>query len=105
MIEYSIVKGDPMKMFKIDKSTGSISVAKSLDYENIPVYNILVKAEDRGFYSRSSTSSVKIILQDVNDNPPLFDQESYEAELKENSASGQSMIIIWIKSYFNNLFQ
>ena len=77
MIEYSIIKGDPMHMFKIDKSSGSISVAKNLDYEDIPVYNIMIKAKDRGFYSRSATSSVKIFLADVNDNPPSFDQEFY----------------------------
>ena len=75
MIEYSIIKGDPMHMFKIDKTSGSISVAKNLDYEDIPVYNIMIKAKDRGFYSRSATSSVKIFLADVNHNPPSFDQE------------------------------
>ena len=77
MIEYSIIKGDPMHMFKIDKTSGSISVAKNLDYEDIPVYNIMIKAKDRGFYSRSATSSVKIFLADVNDNPPSFDQQFY----------------------------
>ena len=87
-IEYEIVKGDPGKMFKIDKQTGSISVNQALDYEEIPVYNILIQAKDRGFYSKSSTSSVKIILQDVNDNPPIFEQNLYEAKLLENSPSG-----------------
>ena len=82
MIEYSIIKGDPMHMFKIDKTSGSISVAKNLDYEDIPVYNIMIKAKDRGFYSRSATSSVKIFLADVNDNPPSFDQEFYRWERK-----------------------
>ena len=61
-IEYNIIKGDPNAMFKIDKSTGSISVAKQLDYEQIPVYNIVIQAQDHGFYPRSATSSVKIIL-------------------------------------------
>ena len=87
-LEYSIIKGDPEQMFDIDKSTGSISVAKELDYEKIPVYNIIVQAEDHGFYSRSSTSSVKIILQDINDNPPMFDETLHEANLVENSPPG-----------------
>ena len=87
-IEYNIIKGDPNAMFKIDKSTGSISVAKQLDYEQIPVYNIVIQAQDRGFYPRSATSSVKIILLDVNDNPPAFEETLYEAKLKENSPPG-----------------
>ena len=75
-------------MFKIDKSTGSISVGKQLDYEQIPVYNIVIQAQDRGFYPKSATSSVKIILLDVNDNPPTFDETLFEAVLKENSPPG-----------------
>ena len=87
-IEYDIIKGDPYAVFKIDKSTGSISVGKQLDYEQIPVYNIVIQAQDRGFYPKSATSSVKIILLDVNDNPPTFDETLFEAVLKENSPPG-----------------
>ena len=49
-------------------------VKSKLDYEKIPVYNLVVRARDRGFYSKSATSGVKIILQDVDDNPPTFDK-------------------------------
>ena len=86
-IDYDIIEGDPENMFKIEKSSGSITVAKNLDYEKIPVYNIVIQAKDHGFYPRSATASVKIILQDVNDNPPVFEKTLYEAELRENSPS------------------
>jgi hypothetical protein len=51
-------------------------VKDNLDYEKIPVYNLVVQAKDRGFFSKSATSGVKIILQDVDDNPPTFDKVS-----------------------------
>ncbi len=87
-IQYSIVRGDPKAMFAIDKVSGSISVQKALDYEKIPVYNIIVEARDQGFFSRSATSSVKIILQDVDDNPPKFDDEASVGYLTENMEPG-----------------
>ena len=59
-----------------------------MDYEKIPIYNIIVEAKDQGFVSKSSTSSVKVILQDVDDNPPIFEEENYVAFLKENSPAG-----------------
>ena len=88
-VTYNIVRDtDPKGMFSIDKSSGRISVQKALDYEKIPIYNIIVEAIDQGFVSKSSTSSVKVILKDVDDNPPTFDQEQYFAYLKENSPVG-----------------
>jgi hypothetical protein len=62
------------KKFDIDKASGVIVVKDKLDYEKIPVYNLVVQARDKGFFSKSATSGVKIILQDVDDNPPTFDK-------------------------------
>ena len=88
-VTYHIVSDtDPEEMFSIDKTSGSIHVEKSLDYEKIPIYNIIVEARDQGFIYKSSTSSVKVILQDVDDNPPTFEEDHYVAYLKENSPAG-----------------
>ena len=76
------------KRFDIDKTTGNVIVKAKLDYEKIPVYNLVVRAKDLGFYSKSATSGVKIILQDVDDNPPTFDKADYDATLRENSEPG-----------------
>ena len=87
-LAYDIVKGDPQGMFRVDRDSGQIMVNQSLDYEKIPVYNIVVEARDLGYYSRSSTASVKIVLQDVNDNLPLFDEAAIKASVKENAPVG-----------------
>jgi len=49
--------------FEIDKTSGNIVVKEKLDYEKIPVYNLVIRGRDLGFYSKSATSGVKIILQ------------------------------------------
>ncbi|XP_040574168.2 LOW QUALITY PROTEIN: cadherin-related tumor suppressor-like [Lepeophtheirus salmonis] len=88
VIEYEIIKGDLEGTFSINPSNGKITVKKSLDYEKVPVYNILVRAKDMGFNSKSATASVKIILHDVDDNQIYFDKDHYEAFLMENSDPG-----------------
>ncbi|QQP40957.1 Uncharacterized protein FKW44_015183, partial [Caligus rogercresseyi] len=88
MIHYAIIKGDPENTFSIDPSDGKIVVRKALDYEKIPVYNILVQATDMGFNSKSATASVKIILHDVDDNRIYFEKTLYNAYLRENSSPG-----------------
>merc|ERR1712083_1171140 len=39
---YSILRGDAGKAFRIDETTGTIEVAKSLDYEGIKQYNLVI---------------------------------------------------------------
>ena len=88
-VTYNILESaDPDRMFAIEPSTGIISVQKPLDYESVPIYNIIIEAHDAGFKSKSSTSSVKVILQDVDDNPPIFPDTGYTAPLKENAPTG-----------------
>ena len=63
-LKYSIVRGNSEPgAFDIDSITGDIRIARPLDYEDIKVYNLVVKVEDSGFTSRSATSTVKIVLQ------------------------------------------
>jgi len=36
----------------------------------------------------SASAAVVILIEDVNDNPPVFDEESYEVTLSENVTAG-----------------
>jgi protocadherin Fat 4 len=87
-LTYFIVKGDTMGMFRVDKDSGRIMVNRSLDYEKIPVYNVVVKAKDLGYNSKSASASVKIVLQDVNDNVPYFEESVLVAGIVENAPTG-----------------
>ena len=90
-LAYDIVKGDPRGMFKMDADSGRIMVNQSLDYEEVPVYNVVVQATDSGYYAKSATASVKIVLQDVNDNVPRFEEAVIRAGVRENSPSGSTV--------------
>ncbi|XP_049297443.1 DE-cadherin-like [Anopheles funestus] len=65
-LKYSIVKNNVANVFKIDENTGLISVNNHLlDYETIPEYKLIVKADDGLFYN---TVSVWIRIGNVKDN-------------------------------------
>ncbi|MBN3297361.1 FAT4 protein, partial [Amia calva] len=65
---------------------------KPLDRERIPVYNLLLAAFDGGKPQKSSTLNITVIVLDINDNAPVFDQPTYSVTLKENSPVGTFVI-------------
>ncbi|XP_068596704.1 protocadherin gamma-A11-like [Brachionichthys hirsutus] len=56
--------------FSVNADSGEILALRSFDYEQTKEFNIRVKAQDGGSPPLSSNVSVKILIQDQNDNPP-----------------------------------
>ncbi|KAG9490994.1 hypothetical protein GDO78_006376, partial [Eleutherodactylus coqui] len=69
-----------------------IILEKSLDREKQSFYELILTALDGGNPQKSSTATVKIIVQDVNDNFPMFSQDTYHIRLQENAAIGSLVI-------------
>lgn len=90
-IIFTITDGDPSFQFDIGFDTGIISVRYPLDYETMQYYRLTVKATDTLTGAKSEVD-VDIIVLDVNDNPPLFQNTSYSAVLSENSMIGTSVL-------------
>ena len=55
---------------------------KALDYEQKQSYTFTVTAKDGG--NKTATASVNILVQDVNDNAPVFQNSPYSANVAEN---------------------
>ncbi|XP_053297977.1 protocadherin-16 [Pleuronectes platessa] len=89
-IKYSLLKGKTSHSdwFSIDPVTGIITTAAALDFESEPAPSVTVIATDNGRPPLSSTAKVDIVLQDVNDNPPVFSSSIYNASIKENTPAG-----------------
>ncbi|KAJ0061580.1 hypothetical protein NL108_005707, partial [Boleophthalmus pectinirostris] len=89
-VRYSLLKGknSHSDWFSINPDTGIITTATVLDFESEPAPSITVVATDNGRPSLSSTAKVDIVLQDVNDNTPVFSSNFYNASIKENTAAG-----------------
>lgn len=74
--------------FHIDSSSGLILTARLLDHELVQKYDFVVIATDNGFPPLSSEVSVTVVVSDVNDNPPVFNQLLYEAYVSELAPRG-----------------
>ncbi|XP_076001621.1 protocadherin Fat 1a isoform X2 [Genypterus blacodes] len=95
-IVYTISEGDPFKQFSIDFNTGVIHVIQPLDFETHPAYKLNVRATD-SLTGAHSEVFVDIILEDVNDNPPVFLSKSYNASISEASVIGTSVLQVGAK--------
>lgn len=90
-IIFTITDGDPMVQFDIGFDTGIITVIYPLDYETTQYYRLTVKAADTLTGAKSEVD-VDIVVLDVNDNPPEFQNASYSCVLSENSMTGTSVL-------------
>ena len=95
VISYSITDGNTQNSFTIDSATGEIGLTAPLDYEILPVnmtgtFQLTVMAADSGIPSLSSTTTVIINVEDVNDELPYFNPNQYSASISENSTGGMS---------------
>ncbi|RVE63928.1 hypothetical protein OJAV_G00140990 [Oryzias javanicus] len=93
-IIFTITDGDPMVQFDIGFDTGIITVIYPLDYETTQYYRLTVKAADTLTGAKSEVD-VDIVVLDVNDNPPEFQNASYSCVLSENSMTGTSVLQVF----------
>ncbi|XP_051774599.1 protocadherin gamma-A11-like isoform X22 [Ctenopharyngodon idella] len=71
ILEDSWVNGVPVSsLVSVSADSGVIHAVRSFDYEQIKDFQFRVKAQDGGSPPLSSNVSVKIIIQDQNDNAP-----------------------------------
>ncbi|XP_069387760.1 protocadherin gamma-A1-like [Paralichthys olivaceus] len=71
LLEETQISGNPTSSYvSINSETGVIHAVRSFDYEQIKELPLVVKAQDGGSPPLSSNVTVKILIQDQNDNPP-----------------------------------
>ncbi|KAM8847867.1 protocadherin gamma-A5-like [Synchiropus picturatus] len=71
ILEDTEVSGAPVSTYvSLNSETGVISAVRTFDYEQIKELQLTVKAQDGGSPPLSSNVTVKILIQDQNDNPP-----------------------------------
>ena len=85
---------DPSDVFQIDPDTGEMSVKQPLDRESIAGYTVSVTATDHGRPTKSDTTDVEIIVDDVNDNSPKFLKGAYRGQIVEGAPVGTSLLTV-----------
>ncbi|XP_062380258.1 protocadherin gamma-A11-like [Sardina pilchardus] len=84
----------PFKLMPSIKNYYSLVTTGDLDRELVSGYNFTVTAADEGSPSLSSIRYVQLSVADVNDNPPVFERQSYKAQVTENNKPGSSICSI-----------
>ncbi|KAK7922728.1 hypothetical protein WMY93_009630 [Mugilogobius chulae] len=64
---------------------------RQLDRELVSDYNITITATDEGSPPLSSSKTVHLTVADINDNPPVFEEQSYSAHVTENNKPGSTL--------------
>nr|XP_046168442.1 cadherin-22-like isoform X2 [Oncorhynchus gorbuscha] len=88
-VVYSVLDGE--RFFTVDRQTGLIRTAVAdLDREKQDRYELVVKATDMAgqMGGLSGSTTVTIVITDVNDNPPRFPQKMYQFSMSEGAAVG-----------------
>nr|XP_033783424.1 protocadherin Fat 2 [Geotrypetes seraphini]XP_033783425.1 protocadherin Fat 2 [Geotrypetes seraphini]XP_033783426.1 protocadherin Fat 2 [Geotrypetes seraphini] len=97
-VTYSVVEGTTAEsnkdgVFTLDKQTGVLKVAKTIDHERTKWYQIGALAKcSHSDTELVSLGSVSIQVKDVNDNWPVFEANPYKAFLVENMPAGTTVI-------------
>ncbi|XP_034149342.1 protocadherin gamma-A11-like [Esox lucius] len=90
-VRCSIQQNVPFKLNPSIKNYYSLVTTSELDREIISDYNITITATDEGSPPLSSSKTIHLSVSDVNDNPPVFEEQSYSAYVTENNKPGSSM--------------
>ncbi|XP_053114005.1 protocadherin-23-like isoform X2 [Hemicordylus capensis] len=95
LIEYFLYDGfhnyEKSKAFQIDSSTGHLCVSQDIDHEEDPsTYDLLVKATDGG--GLSAQAFVRIEIEDINDNHPVFSPVTYTTSISSHTQPGTEII-------------
>ncbi|XP_077987551.1 uncharacterized protein LOC144442158 [Glandiceps talaboti] len=67
--------------FDVDSVSGTIYLQAALDRETMDSYTFDVIAKDGGLTPRSSVTTVRVIVNDINDNSPVFTRDVYSSTL------------------------
>ncbi|XP_037833401.1 protocadherin gamma-A12 isoform X44 [Kryptolebias marmoratus] len=90
-VRCSIQQNVPFKLVPSIKNYYSVVTTGQLDRELVSDYNITISATDEGSPPLSSSITVHLSVADINDNPPVFEEQSYSAYVNENNKAGSTL--------------
>ena len=77
--------------FSVDATSGILRTNKLLDRETVALYQLVIYAIDRGSPELSTSVPVTIVVDDINDSPPVFDVDRIRLLVEENSPVGSKV--------------
>lgn len=87
---------DYVKAFEIGETDGVIRLVRSLDRERVETIRLTVVCLDleTAQGSRSTSSTLTVIVEDANDNDPHFRKPVYRRSVAENAEKGVAIVTV-----------
>lgn len=82
-VRYTLLEAPP-GLFELGSRSGRLALLRPLDYETQPRLHLVLGAADGGTPAQSASMTLLIEVQDVNDNPPVFDRPAYSVNVLES---------------------
>ncbi|KAJ8953107.1 hypothetical protein NQ318_013451 [Aromia moschata] len=99
---YNIISGNVNNAFRLSSHRErdgvlylDLQINGFLDRETTASYSLVIEALDGGTPPLRGEMTVNITIQDVNDNPPIFNQSRYFASVPENATIGTSVLKVF----------
>lgn len=92
-VEYQVLKG-PFSDYVafVSPLEGTLVLKKSLDYESLKNFTVTLRAQDQGTPPKYSDTTLRVIVEDADDQNPKFLRDSYRAELLPDGRIGELKI-------------
>ncbi|KAJ8922560.1 hypothetical protein NQ315_007590 [Exocentrus adspersus] len=94
VLRYRIVNSGAAGLFKIDSKLGHLTITRHLDYETAQRHSLIVTATDMGIPPLSANLTVLVEVQDVNDNPPVFERSQYSLSVLESLPVNSQILLL-----------
>ncbi|NWQ69167.1 CAD17 protein, partial [Neopipo cinnamomea] len=88
------LSGDKDGIIDIAPEKGILYLNGSLDWETKAVHNLQVESLDVNGNVVNGPYAVTIYVEDINDNPPEFDQTAYSGVVRQNSRPGKPFMYV-----------
>ncbi|XP_057644335.1 protocadherin gamma-A1 isoform X22 [Chionomys nivalis] len=84
----------PFRLEKLADNYYRLVTEGTLDRERSSGHNITITATDQGTPPLSTQAHISLLVTDINDNPPVFEQASYSVYIPENNPRGASIFSV-----------
>ena len=91
LIRYTILGDEANDALYIESATGTIRTRRRLDREAESKIDFVIMAFDGGNPQLSGTTTVRVKIEDINDNPPRFEKDVFAVEIPEEVAPPQEV--------------
>jgi hypothetical protein len=102
-LQHGIISGNDLSYFQINPSTGEITVSSPPNYEEAESVLLTLQATDQGMPAMSAICTVRININDLNDNAPAFTSSVMQKWIAENTVVGNSITQIFSTDFDSSI--